>query len=556
MIPDTATDDFTPSFSFHAWRENFLHLILRGALVFGLGALIPTLLTNQDPAFLTIYSVAYIVLLIIAFVPVPYLFRAWTFITLFYLIGASGLLDTGIWGDSRVFFVSMVVVTAMLVSPRAAVGATILTLFSTGIAGWFILSGRYELSNSEVGPGHLANWVSVAAAMLMLDAVMIAGLSLLQKEFIRAQDRASRSVKDLEVEREQLEERVVARTRESLYKTNQLEAASRVARKITEIRDLQMLLNDIVRTIAEQFNLYHVGIFLLDANGEYAVLQAASSEGGRRMLEAGFRLRVGAHGIVGFVTDQARPHIASDVKSDSTFIQYSFLPSTRSEMALPLIARERVIGALDIQSDIQHAFSDADLEIMQTLADQLATAIENARLFGNSEAIIGQFEALTALQTPRTWNSFLKGRKPAYQYTPTGIRPVSASTLNGNAKSLRVPLVLRGQEIGVINLRRKETSSDWSLREQELAREISAQIALALENARLFEETARRAEVERATSEISTRISSSTLYESIIQTAAEELSRALGGSEVLVQIQPSQPKNEVGARQAEHKAAE
>ena len=106
--------------------------------------------------------------------------------------------------------------------------------------------------------------------------------------------------------------------------------------------------------------------------------------------------------------------------------------------------------------------------------------------------------------------------------------------------------MLRGQEIGAINLGRKEAALDWAPREREMAQEIAAQVVLALENARLLEETARRADMERVTSEITTRINSSTLYESIIQTAAEELSRALGGSEVLVQLQQSHPTNGAG----------
>lgn len=526
------------AFSFQIWREGFLRIILRGAAIFSLVALIPTLLTNTNPLFFVLYGVIYAALLVAAFAPLPYRVRAWTFISLFFLLGVSGLLDTGIWGDSRVFFVFMTATTAMLISPRAAIWTALITILSTAIAAWFVLTGQMVLSTKEIGPGNLATWLSGAAVILMLDAIMIIGLSLLQNEIARAQAQAAKSLEDLEAERALLEERVEVRTRESLHKSNQLEAASSVARKITRIRDLQTLLNDLVHTIAEQFNIYHAGIFLLDEARQNAILLAASSEGGKQLVDDGFRLKVGEEGMVGYVINQARPRLAFDVGTDAIFLSHPKLSQTRSELVLPLIARDRVIGALDLQSEAQKAFSEADTEILQTLADQLATAIENARLFSERESIIKQFEAVTALQVPKAWGKFLQGRNPAaYQYTRTGIRAGASSSLGNNSKTFRLPLMLRGREIGAVTLGRREAGSDWSARDREMAQEITSQVVLALENARLLEETTRRADMERMTSEITTRINSSTLYESIIQTAAEELSRALGGSEVLVQLQ-------------------
>lgn len=259
------------------------------------------------------------------------------------------------------------------------------------------------------------------------------------------------------------------------------------------------------------------------------------------MLEAGHRLKVGGQGIVGFVTGKGMPRIALDVGSDEFFLKNPFLPLTRSEMTVPLIVHERVIGALDIQSELPQAFSEGDLEVMQALASQLATAIENVRLLSESEAAIAQFESVNSLLTPQLWGRFLRGRRRAFQYKPTGLRPYDGSEAIPDTGTLHIPLVLRGREIGIIHLHRKPAAPPWSARERALAEEVAVQVALALDNARLLEETTHRAEVERMTSDISTRIGSSTLYESIIKTAAEELSRALGGSDVLVQIQPPQP---------------
>jgi GAF domain-containing protein len=133
--------------------------------------------------------------------------------------------------------------------------------------------------------------------------------------------------------------------------------------------------------ISKQFGFYHAGIFLLDERDEYAVLQAASSEGGRRMLERGHKLRVGEVGIVGHVASTGEPRVALDVGEDTAHFAHPDLPNTRSEMALPLKVQDRVIGVLDVQSTHEAAFSEDDVAVLQTMADQLATAIANARLF-------------------------------------------------------------------------------------------------------------------------------------------------------------------------------
>jgi signal transduction protein with GAF and PtsI domain len=160
----------------------------------------------------------------------------------------------------------------------------------------------------------------------------------------------------------------------------QLRAAAEVARDAAAILDLNQLLDETVELISKQFGFYHAGVFLVDEKGEYAILRAASSEGGHRMLQRDHKLPVGKVGIVGYVTATGEPRIALDVEEDAVHFVNPELPDTRSEMALPLRVRNRVIGALDVQSVHEGAFSDEDVTTLQTMADQLATAIENARL--------------------------------------------------------------------------------------------------------------------------------------------------------------------------------
>ncbi len=537
-------------FSLQSWRENFLRVILRGTLVLALFALIPSIIIQNDRITTLINIGVYTMLAAVTFAPLPYRLRAVIFILLPFMLGVVGLFDTGMWGDARPFFFATVVFTAMLLSPRAAIGAAAISMGITALAAWLIITGQVTMLTTDLPVRTGWDWFNSNMAVVMLDAIAIIGINLLQREFERAQERAQESLLALERERFLLEKRVEERTAEIASKTIQLEAASSVARKIAEIRDLQSLLDNVTRSIADQFGFYHVGLFLLDDKKQFAILQAASSEGGRKMLQLGHRLGVGQTGIVGYVTGRGRPRVALDTGADAVFFDNPHLPLTHSEMALPLIVRGNVIGALDIQSEKGNAFSDDDVEIMQTVADQLAIAIENARLFSETETVISQFEVLTALQTRDAWAGYLRRRAPGYQYTTLGVRPLSAAVpaAGENSHELRVPITLRGQEIGAIRLRRKETAPAWSPRERELAAEIAAQVALALDTSRLLEETQKSAARDQMIAGVSNRIRQTLDMETVLQTAANELRNAFGLMEAEVRLDPAKPAEETRAK--------
>jgi signal transduction histidine kinase/DNA-binding response OmpR family regulator/putative methionine-R-sulfoxide reductase with GAF domain len=189
---------------------------------------------------------------------------------------------------------------------------------------------------------------------------------------------------------------------ETQRRATQLAASAEVARDTTAILDVNQLLDETVHLISEQFGFYHAGVFLVDEQDEWAVLRAASSAGGQRMLERNHRLKIGEVGIVGYVAATGEPRIALDVGKDAMHFANPDLPNTHSEMGLPLRARERIIGVLDVQSTKKAAFSEDDVAVLQTLADQLATAIENANLFqrvredANRRALINEVNQAAA----------------------------------------------------------------------------------------------------------------------------------------------------------------
>jgi len=208
----------------------------------------------------------------------------------------------------------------------------------------------------------------------------------------RAFDRMSQQLRDLVTD---LEEQVSSRTdqwKEANYKLQrraiQLEAVTLVGRAVTSILNLDDLLLEVVNLIRARFDFYHAGIFLIDESGAWAVLRQATGEAGQRMLARKHRLAVGGQSIVGWAAANRQPRIAHDVGEDAVHFENPDLPHTRSEMALPLMVGNRLLGALDVQSTEESAFDDEDVAILGLMAGQVAVAIDNALKFSQEAAIL------------------------------------------------------------------------------------------------------------------------------------------------------------------------
>lgn len=329
-------------------------------------------------------------------------------------------------------------------------------------------------------------------------------------------------------------------------RATQFEVLAQVTQAITSVRDLQELLPRIAAVISEKFGFYHVGVFLLDGAHEYAVLSATNSKGGRQMLERKHRLRVGEQGIVGNVTATGKPRIAMDVGVDAVFFDNPELPDTHSEMALPLKSAGLVVGALDVQSTEIGAFADEDIQMLTLLADQVSLAIENARLFDETRNALAEAEAVSRQFTREVW-----GRLPneqnllGYRYNLIGASPLEKAvelTDSSNDKTtgkqtesrqIAIPIELRGEIIGTLVV--QSPSAEVLNQDQlDLIKAVAERVALSAENARLFEETTRRAERERLVSDITGKIRSANDPQTMIRTAMEELRTALGASHVEV----------------------
>ncbi len=458
-------------------------------------------------------------------------------------------------------------------SAGAALGITIVIAFANVLLGgrairWliaFIVIFTLVISIGQAGgwiapifapsADPIANWISSAVVFVFIGiGVYLSSVSLRRALDASLKNRqkleeANRELADLQ---KVLESRVQERTADLEKRANQLHTVSKAASAIASVQSLDALLPAIANLVSEEFGFYHIGIFLVDEANEYAVLRAASSEGGKRMLERRHRLSLDTNSIVGYATSLGQTRVALDVGADAVYFSNPNLPATQSEMTLPLRVGNRVIGALDLQSTEKNAFNEDDIEVLTILADQVALAIENARLFSEAKAVLTESQATVDQYARQEWKSFSRqARQSGFIFDGRQIAPLlvqgqserlkrTAQTgrlsLEKDSSNLTIPIRLRGQTIGVLDVRPKKGQRQWTDDEIALLEAAADRAAFALENARLVESAQRRAARERAIGEISGKIGSVSEKNLVLQTAVEELGRKISNAEIVVEL--------------------
>jgi GAF domain-containing protein len=468
---------------------------------------------------------------------------------------ADGIRDVAFFGYSI-----PILMAGLLLGWQGALSFTILGIFS----GWALAYAEtYQLFFPTLDePLNFAR--DMTGVFALVGIIIYLTITNLQNALNKSRSAArelSLSNRELNELRVDLEKRVEERTSELKKRATQLEAVSSVARTIASVQEIDTLLPAITRLVSQQFGFYHVGIFLLDQQRRNAVLSAANSQGGLRMLGRQHRLPLDSHSIVGYSASRGEPRTALDVGTDSVYFNNPDLPDTRSEMAIPLRVAGEVIGALDAQSTETNAFSQEDINVLTTLADQIAIAIENARLFGEAKKALSESQAMFDKYTQQEWSNFARQVKPngflfdGKQVLPLDNNPrrepikaviqTGSLSLEKASATIAIPIKLRGQTIGVLDVRSKKGQRHWKPDEIAMLEAAAERAALALENARLVESAQRRAARERAIGDISTRIGAVGNLESILQTAVEELGRKIGGAtEVTLEISSDDGEND------------
>ncbi|MBN1286396.1 MAG: GAF domain-containing protein [Anaerolineae bacterium] len=336
-------------------------------------------------------------------------------------------------------------------------------------------------------------------------------------------------------------------------RTHSLQAAAEVSRATTLILDPQELMYRVVDMVRERFGLYYVGVFLVDEAGRYAVLQAGTGQAGQQMIVQGYKLEVGGASLIGQAVAKADALVERDIGQDKLHFRNPLLPKTRAEMALPLRSRGRVIGAMTIQGEDVAAFDEVNVQVMQTMADQVAAAIDNARLFAATEAALARAEAERPADGARpAWRQTdqvmrYEARQPGVP--PRGViepaeikqaledqRVVAIRDPGAEHVALVGPVMLHGEVIGALGVYDQNHTRKWTDDEIALFEDILGRMALVAENRQLLLQTRARAEREQTLREISDKMQQARDVQALMRVTAEMLTDVLKGSRAYVHL--------------------
>ncbi len=482
-------------------------------------------------------------------------------------LGGAGimLVSEGVANSGFLTLILVVVIAGLTLGARAGL---IFAGLST-ITGLVMLVAKLDnLLGAPLIPLQQPGFLIVAAVILFAGAGLI-GLATngLKEAVERARQNESAQIqanRELEAVRATLAQQVERRTRELQQRSSYLQAVVEVGHATTSILNTAQLMSEAVELIRTQFELYYVGLFILDPSNEWAILRAGTGRAGQAMIARGHRIRYGS-GMVGWCVANAQPRIAADIERDSVRLATPELPETRSEAAFPLRSRGKVLGAMTVQSVQPEAFGETEISTFQSLADQLAIGLDNARLFDESQRALHEAQEATRQTSQGAWEAYLHsgvelsfryddgqiisstGQLPAeeQQAAPgrlaTPSKPAAQASLvrAGSPDKISLPIAVRDQAIGQVHFSRGGHRQDWSEDELAILKTIVDQLGIALDSSRLYAETQQRAEQERLVGEITSRMRASLDVEAVLQTAAEEIYQTLNLDNLVIQLLPS-----------------
>ena len=328
----------------------------------------------------------------------------------------------------------------------------------------------------------------------------------------------NRMVSQLEGLQNTLEQQVSERTK-------QLTATNEVGRVAASSLDPDELLSRVIKLFPEQFGYYYAAIYLVDPTEKWAELREATGDAGHVLKHNHHRLEVAGRNMVGTAIRERSARIAQIASQEKQRFENPLLPYTRSEIALPLLVGDRVLGALDVQSTKEADFGPELIETMQNMAGQVAIALENARLYQEAQRVIKEMRAVQQQYLQEGWSGYsAQHDELEYRVGDEGLE---------TSKQMEVPISLRDQILGQIML---EGNDEWTQDQRSLVDAVATQAAIALENARLVSESRQVAVRERMLAEINSKIWSAATIDGVLQTVVKELGRRMNASHVTVEL--------------------
>jgi GAF domain-containing protein len=452
-------------------------------------------------------------------------------------IAASGF---GVKDASYILNFAIILMAGLLIGWQASLFITVISIFS----GWGLAVAEKNGLISVI-PYPVTSFARDIDFVLVMNAtiiyLLINGLeNALRKsrENFDELDAANVNLSFTQTELKNRSEELLVANQQLENSTKKLRAVAEVTSTAVSLRNFENLISLTTNIISDELGYYHVAIFLLDEQRQYAILRSANTDGGLRMLARRFKVPVGQLGIVSSVAQTGQPRIALNIGENKIFFNNPDLAGTQSELALSLKSGDEIIGVLDIQSTEPNDFTEDDVSILSILADQVALALQNALLFDESQRALREANVESLQASRRAWKDYGEViETKGYRYDGIKSEPLrDTRSSNGENEALLIPVQLRGQTIGRLKLNAADPSRQWTDDELIMVSATAERVALALEGARLLDEAQKRATREAFLSDVATKLSTSFQLDSILRDTVQELGQTLQNSTVTFQL--------------------
>jgi len=522
-----------------------LTVLMGVAGTFLLTVYVPNYIRNGQWSYLITILIAYLYIIILAIFGNRFSYNVRAVSLMGVLLGLSviAFLDQGLIGNARVWLIMFTTLSTILFGLQGGVLANLVSTILFAAFGYLIVN-QTLVPQTQLGSEFSmvsGSWVSSWMVFFFVNLV----IAITTGSLIRGLELGNQTLEDSIEETTQLttqleseQERLKTQTKNLERRLVQIRTAAEISRTLGTILDPQDLLIQVANLIQSRFDLYYVGVFLLDENHRFAVLSAGTGEAGEQMMAEQHQLSVGGSSMVGWATSHGEPRISQNVGEELIRYKNPHLPQTRSEMALPLAIGNQISGAISVQSVEANAFDQDDIVILQSIADSLAIALENARLFEQFEKSLKEIQQLNRQYMTDSWQKIWASEEERNISVVTGSLPS-----NLNFTEVNVPLTLRGDQV-IGNITMATDQAELSAEEREFIEAVSNQAALALESARLLDEANKRVEQERAIRKLTADFSRSLDFESLLQTVVTELGQIPFVKETSIHVNPPEELNQ------------
>lgn len=466
----------------------------------------------------------------------------------FVWIVTNGIAATGYGARDSSFITNFTIIlmAALLLSWQASLFTTGLTIASGFALAYaeqtgLISHGAYPITSfaSDIAVVFGVNWVVIYLLTDGLENALrksrgnLQQLEVANRDLSQTQDELQSLTKELTVTNQRLQNR-----------TEKLRAIAAITSTAASIHNFETLISSVSKIVSAQLGYYHVGVFLLDEQRQYAILRSANSDAGMKLLARGYRLYIGQNTLVTTAAQSGKSQAADSTEDGKVSAESTEFIETRSQLALPLKSADEVIGVLDLHSMERNAFSPSEISTLAILADQIGIAIQNALIYEQSERALREANISFIKESEKDWKRYTEAvQTRGYRYDgikPEPVKEVNRSRTETNA--IYIPVQLRGQTIGQLKLKASDSARQWTEDELAMAEATAERAALALEGARLLEEAQQRAAREAFLAEMGSKLSTSFQLDSILRDTVEELGQTLKGSIVSFQlVNPSAP---------------